>query len=98
MKYIKKNVVFSPENEADMELYKQLQALPYGEFTSRTKELWRKELQKEEQAKHIPLKVVNDPPTVKAEMHHRFAGGTIGDFEDKNQVTLGLDGKLRGGK
>lgn len=68
MKYIKKNVVFNPDNEEDMELYKQLQALPHGDFSSRTKELWKKELCKEEQVIKIPLHMENDPKTVRENM------------------------------
>lgn len=79
-KYLKKNVVFHPDNESHMELYKALQALPYGDFSERTLELWRKELCKEEQAvKHIKIEPVNEPIEVRRQLHNRFEGGKIGD-------------------
>lgn len=78
MKYIKKNVVFNPDNEEDMELYKQLQALPHGDFSFRTKELWKKELCKEEQVIKIPLHMENDPDKVREELYRRRNGGKIG--------------------
>lgn len=78
--YLKKNVVFNPTSERDMELYKALQALPYGDFTERTKALWEKELlHKEEQAKKVTLTMENDPNKVRNQLHRRFEGGKIGD-------------------
>ena len=74
-KYNKKNVVFNPDSEEDMELYKQLQALPYGDFTERTKELWRKELGKEVQTRKIPLDMENDPDQVRLELDGKLRGG-----------------------
>lgn len=47
-KHYHKSVNFKHNDVNDMKLYEELKKLPHGEFSKRTKELWRKELIKKE--------------------------------------------------
>ena len=74
--YLRKNVSFSPDNEEEMNLYKLLDSLKYGEFSKRTKEFWKEELlRKEKQSKKIQLHMENDPIETRKKLHHIFEGG-----------------------
>lgn len=46
-KFRRKNVLFNPDDKDDMKLLQELSRLPYGEFSRRTKELWKEYLRRE---------------------------------------------------
>lgn len=43
-KYLHKSVTFNPDQDNEIELWKQLKFLPHGEFSRITKKMWEERL------------------------------------------------------